>query len=212
MSNIWFTADTHFGHFNIAKYCGRPFLDAETKAKLADLELQLPNDRTSKTKNEIYGIKNRVTREMDATLIANWNSRIAKDDQVYFLGDFCFADTDQTKRYIDSLNGNIAFIEGNHDKSVQQFRHLFKPFTKYMKITIDGIPVILFHYALRVWDRSHHGAYSLYGHSHGSLPDDPNSLSFDCGVDTNNFFPYSWDDVKRKMASKTWKAVDHHGS
>jgi len=150
--------------------------------------------------------------QMDATLISNWNSKIAPDDQVYFLGDFCFANTDKAKSYLNRLNGHIAFIEGNHDRSVQPLKHLFKPYTKYMEINIDGISVTLCHYALRVWNKAHHGSYSLYGHSHGSLPDDPNARSFDCGVDTNNFFPYSWEDVKRKMGSKTWKAIDHHGA
>lgn len=56
------------------------------------------------------------------------------------------------------------------------------------------------------------GSWHLYGHSHGNLPDDPNSLSFDVGVDTNNFKPYSLKDVERIMAGKTFKPIDHHGN
>ena len=26
---VWFTSDTHFGHENIIRYCGRPFRNAE---------------------------------------------------------------------------------------------------------------------------------------------------------------------------------------
>ncbi len=40
------------------------------------------------------------------------------------------------------------------------------------------------HYAQRVWEHSHHGSWHVYGHSHGSLPDDIKSKSIDVGVDT----------------------------
>jgi calcineurin-like phosphoesterase family protein len=29
MSKVWFTADTHFGHANVIKYCARPFASAD---------------------------------------------------------------------------------------------------------------------------------------------------------------------------------------
>ena len=49
-------------------------------------------------------------------------------------------------------------------------------------------------------------------HSHGSLADDPNSLSFDVGVDCHDFKPVSLDRVSEVMASKTFKPIDHHGA
>ena len=33
--------------------------------------------------------------------------------------------------------------------------------------------IVLCHYAMRVWQKSHYGAWMLYGHSHGTLPDNP---------------------------------------
>jgi calcineurin-like phosphoesterase family protein len=60
MSNVFFTADTHFRHQNkrgsgIIQFCNRPFAD---------------------------------TQEMDEALIANWNRVVGNKDSVYHLGDF----------------------------------------------------------------------------------------------------------------------------
>ena len=68
----------------------------------------------------------------------------------------------------------------------------------------------MFHYSLRVWDGSHHGSFALFGHSHNTLPDDPNARSFDCGVDRQNLFPISYNRVKEIMATKNFEPVDHH--
>jgi calcineurin-like phosphoesterase family protein len=56
---------------------------------------------------------------------------------------------------------------------------------------------------MRSWKYSHFASYHLFGHHHGRL--EPYGLSFDCGMDTNNFFPYSLDDIERKM--KTLKPI-----
>ena len=68
-----------------------------------------------------------------------------------------------------------------------------------------GIIIALMHYAMRVWDRSHHGSWHLYGHSHGSLPPLVGKFSFDAGVDCWNFTPVALDTVKSEMESRGWR-------
>ena len=90
MVNIWFTSDTHFGHQNILKYSERPFDSID---------------------------------EMDYELVQKWNSRVNPEDIIYFLGDFSFHNSSGKKinksfeEYKNRLNGNIVFIQGNHDSS-----------------------------------------------------------------------------------------------
>lgn len=51
--------------------------------------------------------------DMNKKLIFNWNQRVKQEDEVYFLGDFCFKGNYKTWR--EKLNGNIIFVRGNHD-------------------------------------------------------------------------------------------------
>lgn len=63
--------------------------------------------------------------EMNNEIIRRWNERVQPGDIVYFLGDFCFRNTDggksgegTTTRYEEfrkQLNGDIVFVLGNHD-------------------------------------------------------------------------------------------------
>lgn len=73
-------------------------------------------------------------------------------------------------------------------------------------------PIVLCHYALRVWNRSNRGSWHLYGHSNGRLPEVPHSLSMDVGVDTHDFCPWHYDeiaDIMRKKAEAPALASDH---
>lgn len=149
-------------------------------------------------------------QEMDDTIIRNMNAKVQPDDDLYFLGDFCFADLDKGQKYLDRLNGNKYLILGNHDKVGRRLKG-WKEIRDYKEIRVNGQHIVLMHYAMRVWNKSHHGTWQLYGHSHGSLPDDPNALSFDVGVDCHNFQPLSFYDVKRIMSKKFFKPIDHHG-
>lgn len=55
-------------------------------------------------------------RQMNHSLLYNWNNTVKEDDVVYFLGDMTFG---RHRRPIDfwlgKLNGKIFYIRGNHD-------------------------------------------------------------------------------------------------
>ena len=167
---VFFTADTHFGHANIIKHCGRPFADAAA---------------------------------MDAALVDNWNAAVGPKDTVYHVGDFAYRAAGPAGDYLDRLNGTIHLVRGNHDDGVlKECGDRFASVSDLSKVRWEGARIILCHYALRVWDGSHKGAWHLYGHTHGDLPDDPASLSFDVGVDCHDYRPLSFAEVAEKMTAK----------
>jgi calcineurin-like phosphoesterase family protein len=179
---IFFSSDAHFFHKAILKHCNRPFSSVE---------------------------------EMNQVMIERWNSVVGKKDQVMYLGDFSFGKLEQTIEILKQLNGYKFLIEGNHDRTllkkpefVGQFGWV-KPLHT-IKVADNPSPsgsqtIVLCHYAMKVWDKSHYGSYMLHGHSHGNLLDDPNSLSFDIGVDAWDFYPVSFVQIEQKMKLKTWK-------
>jgi len=74
------------------------------------------------------------------------------------------------------------------------------------------------HYAPLAWDASHHGAWALCGHAHGScleiLPEATNGKVLDVGVDVamkHHGKPFFWfEDVVRIMNKKQIGHIDHH--
>lgn len=172
--NIFFTSDTHFFHGNIIKHCNRPFSSIE---------------------------------EMNETMIERWNERITNNDDVYFLGDFAWKKMSNTGAVIEvvkRLRGHKRWILGNHDKELRKtLAPYFVDVDKLKEIKIDNQPITLCHYAMLSWNKSHYGAWQLFGHSHGVLnhiaETQKNLLRYnqiDVGVDTNNFYPYSFEEIR----------------
>lgn len=184
---IYFTSDTHFGHANIIKYCNRPF------ASVA---------------------------EMDDHMIKAWNSRVKPGDTVYHLGDFGFDKPERLKEILQELNGQKWLIWGNHDKTLQQHKSLQEHFIKCVNLheisitdkdaSRESQKIVMCHYAMLVWNKSHHGAWMLHGHSHGSLKYPYQMKIMDVGVDTNDFAPISYDEVKVALQSVRTEVIDHH--
>ena len=184
---IWFTADTHFGHANIIHHCNRPFGSVQ---------------------------------EMDEALIASINTHVAETDTLYHLGDFAFRGNDPAAYRGRIRCRSIVLILGNHDPQTlagvtkPEFSSLFAGVHSLLRIkpSLDDAAqqIMLCHYAMRVWDKVHHGSWHLFGHSHGTLPDDPGARSWDVGVDANGFKPVSLEAVAAIMTKKHFVPVDAH--
>lgn len=170
MANIWFTSDLHFSHKNILRHC-------EERLKA----FGIPNDISEEEKVELH----------DKYLIKLWNKTVSKKDTIYVLGDFSFANTENTKKIISKLNGNKFLILGNHDKSSEKLKGYFKQITQMKEIIFkkdnfdfleEDFGVFCCHYAMITWSRKHYGVCQIMGHSHGKL-DDYNEASTDLRVD-----------------------------
>lgn len=160
--------------------------------------------------------------DMDASIIDNWNSKVAPDDTVYFLGDFIFYKSEQAiLSVLLQLNGKIFFVRGNHDhknliKILEKTPNVIGIRDIYdLVVDDDDAPygkqfIVLCHYPLLTWNRCHHGAWHLHGHCHGSLKDDPDVSRMDVGIDTNNMQLYSYDDIKEYMEDTVPPSLDHH--
>jgi calcineurin-like phosphoesterase family protein len=151
-------------------------------------------------------------QQMDSTIINLWNYRVSPGDTVYVLGDFAFAGHDL---YLGYLNGDKHLVLGNHDHSNRvKAATGWASISHYKEVRVEGeaVPVVCFHYSMRVWNRSHHGAIHLYGHSHGGLPGD--SQSCDVGMDCWDFRPVSLSEIKVRLATlpKRGGEPDHHGN
>jgi calcineurin-like phosphoesterase family protein len=72
--------------------------------------------------------------------------------------------------------------------------------------------IVLCHYAFEVWNKRHFGSWCLHGHSHGTLPSPDHMARYDVGVDNNDYFPVSYEQVKFIMTRKVFKPIDHHGT
>lgn len=136
--------------------------------------------------------------EMNAALVANWNSKVTDEDTVYFLGDFAlgkFTD-EEIKAIFDSLNGKKHLIYGNHDHG--NIKKLpWESQQDILTVKDSGFRIVLFHYPMRSWNGSFHGSYHFFGHTHGTIPD--LDMAVDVGVDNWNMFPVTFAEVNAKI-------------
>lgn len=135
--------------------------------------------------------------EMNSALMDNHNSIVKAGDIVIHAGDFTLSKNRKKIQLsiIDHLNGTHIFLKGSHDYWLKRD----KPPQIWEK-AIDDQYIVVCHYAMRTWARSHWNSWQLYGHSHGKLA--PVGKQWDIGVDNNDYYPVSFDKIKEIMKDR----------
>lgn len=191
-AKCWFTSDQHFSHSNILNFCNRPWSDVIA---------------------------------MNKGLVDNWNEVVGEDDVVFMLGDFYWnKDPWAVKKKLDELKaGHIFIVLGNHDAKDQ----FSKVNNKHIDIISDTAVVfvsgidedkptreyefMVSHFPLATWPHWRRGVINLHGHIH-SGPRTRNEidvpgfdltlkpgLTYDVGVDNNNYYPVEIRDILTKL-------------
>ena len=116
----------------------------------------------------------RTVEEMDAELIRRWNAKVGKGDLVYVLGDMIWKTRNgEAASLIQSLNGQIILIKGNHDRFLHdaEAKASLAGLKDYDDICVtleDGTKkrCILSHYFIPMYQGHRYQGIHLHAHSH----------------------------------------------
>jgi len=136
--------------------------------------------------------------EMNETLIANWNSVVSDEDEIYILGDFLYKGSGPKANAIfRQLKGKKYLIKGNHELYLENpnFDHsVFEWVKDYYELDYKDARFILFHFPILEWAHYWRKSAHLYGHNHhprGSVSETWDKRAINVCVDVNGFRPIS---------------------
>lgn len=192
-NKIFFTADTHFGHKNILKYCNRPF---ETVADHDKMLIQ--------NWNETVG-KDDIVYHLGDIALGYWTTPYMGGGPV------------KMAELLKQLNGHIKLVPGNHDdpeliKTLEEQGLLEVERKQYFSLDMKtGHAIMVSHCPIMIAPMA--TKIQLHGHVHSPVTEgeytssdlekyykiyDPN-LHYDVGVDHNHYRPISLEDLLKKM-------------
>ena len=194
---IWFTSDTHFGHENILIF-------EPKRLKLGA-----------------------TIKEVDEEIIQAINMRVRETDYLIMAGDIGLTSNPYLKECLDKIKcKHRILIRGNHDKHTDGFyRKLgFEWVFTELKLRVGGYYFRVSHYPYRKpwwacifpWqykEKDRHkrpidnGEWLLHGHIHsGGRKEGGQKIKgkmINIGVDVNNYFPLSTDDILNIIRKET---------
>jgi calcineurin-like phosphoesterase family protein len=172
----WACSDFHLQHFNIIKYCNRPFKSLE---EMNETIIKNFNERV-KPNDIVYFLGDYLFR----------NSPGGKPGE---------GETSKAEVWQKKFNGQWIYLSGNHDKnnSLKSLNHrlIAKFGGMYVGMTHRPENVI-------IEDEQHYYPLNLVGHVHNAwetkeiTKNGKFSLLINCSVDVHKFYPINFDELK----------------
>jgi calcineurin-like phosphoesterase family protein len=183
MSDIYFSSDYHLGHYNIIKYCNRPF------SSIAEM-----NERIIQNHNSIIKPKDKFYFLGDFAMSSSYSYLLTLMGRL------------NGEKYIIAGNHDKAsrFEQMVIDGAIESF-------SQVMPITIGKQYIWLSHYPHVSWNRSHHDSWNLHGHVHATLKPQYKPFRVDVGVDAWDYKPVSFEQLVeyKKKLNDEYEAIMH---
>jgi calcineurin-like phosphoesterase family protein len=224
MSQYFFTSDTHYSHTNLVTATSkwpeggdRDFesLEAHNLAIVRGINrivgpddiLIHDGDWSFGGTDQIYEFRRQIKCKTIHLVLGNHDEHIEKNKN---LGNCIQKVGDRGIPYFD-----YAYTHDSVHDTVAKPQDLFASVSQRLSLKVNGQRMEISHYAQRVWDKIGHGAWMLYGHSHGSMEHTPYGKSMDIGMDHafklfGEYRPFSFEELKAIMDDRPILKVDHH--
>lgn len=149
--------------------------------------------------------------EMNQAIVERWNNIVTPNDEVYILGDIMLNDNVEGMRLLESLNGYLHIILGNHDTLTRQI--LYENCPKVQTVSLadrmkyKGYHFFMTHYPCMTGNLEKESlkqcTLNLFGHTHSKdkfYQDMP--FMYNVAMDAHNCTPVHIDQIIEDMKKK----------
>ena len=180
---LFLTSDSHLGHFNICKYCHRPF---QSRSEM---------DQTL--------IKNWNAVVPEDGIVVHCGDFMLPHNE----------DIKEYNKYLNQLHGRVLLLRGNHDlASLDWVSDKLIAVRDQAMIVVDGVKIFAQHYPCAAFNGDYHVYGHIHtladGTCHGIDGDVTKMMrknTYDVGVDQNGYTPVSYwqlcDIFRKKMSN-----------
>ena len=178
---LFLTSDSHYGHFNICKYCHRPF---QSRSEM---------DQTL--------IKNWNAVVPEDGIVVHCGDFMLPHNE----------DIKEYNKYLNRLHGRVLLLRGNHDRaSLDWVSDKLIAVRDQAMIVVDGVKIFAQHYPCAAFNGDYHVYGHIHTLADGTcygIDGDVTKVmrknTYDVGVDQNGYTPVSYwqlcDIFRKKM-------------